>query len=157
MHVTLRIAEKNDLGTILSWIPDADACRVWAGPDVCYPANATSVWKTIKADNNNTYSLVGIDGSLVGFGQILRRGARVVHLARIIVDPRLRGSGYGRLLCKALMKTAGVRFAVHRFTLHVYAENHAAITLYRSLGFETETNRAANTVLFMSKTPNLLV
>ena len=151
MHVTLRPAELNDLSTVLSWIPDADACRMWAGPHVRYPAGAPSVWETIKADGRNAYSLVDADNCIVGFGQILPRGAGVVHLARIIIDPGLRGHGYGRLLCMELMNAARDRLPVRQFTLHVYRQNPTAIALYRSLGFEPQAKRVADNVLFMSQ------
>lgn len=154
MNLTFRPAEISDLSTVLSWVPDAEACIIWAGPKIRYPAVAESAWLDIEASRENTFSLVKTGGDLVGFGQAMLRECCVVHLARIIVDPALRGRGYGRLLCLRLMEVAEKRIPVRRFTLNVYKTNKAAISLYRSLGFAKQEQQDSEDALFMSMPTN---
>lgn len=59
-----------------------------------------------------------------------------VELSAICVHPDARGQGYGAMLTRALMQRS---FADNEVPfLHVRPDNHAAVALYRRLGFETE-------------------
>lgn len=147
---TLRPARVDDLGTVLDWIDDAEACRRWAGPQVTFPATADGAWLEMAASPDNAFALVA-DTTLVGFGQLLARDFRVVHMARLIVDPRHRGQGLGRRLCEALIETACDDFATRRLTLNVYADNHVAHALYRSLGFSELLRDDSREVILMSR------
>lgn len=131
----LRLAKPGDLSTVLDWVADEHACRLWAGPGVYCSDSPATVWNAIGADRHDTCALVDDDGGVWGFGQVLFRPSGVVHLARLIVDPACRRRGHGRRLCLALMARARERSRVERFTLNVYASNTRALSLYRSLGF----------------------
>jgi ribosomal protein S18 acetylase RimI-like enzyme len=150
MNSLLRPAKLDDLSTILRWIPDVQACLLWAGPKVRYPATAESVWEDIVASEENAFCLGENDGNAIGFGQILLPESRVAHLARIIIDPAKRGGGHGRFLCLRLMGMAVDRYSVLRFTLNVYQTNVAALSLYRSLGFTERIQQDFEGVLSMS-------
>jgi ribosomal protein S18 acetylase RimI-like enzyme len=150
MNSLLRPAKLDDLSTILRWIPDAQACLLWAGPKVRYPATAESVWEDIVASEENAFCLVEDDRNAIGFGQILLPESQVAHLARIIIDPAKRGNGHGRFLCLRLMGIAVNRYSVLRFTLNVYQTNNAALSLYRSLGFTERVQQEFKGVLSMS-------
>ncbi|MEA3251245.1 MAG: GNAT family protein [Pseudomonadota bacterium] len=152
---TLRPARVDDLGTVLGWLSDAHACRRWAGPNVSFPATPDGAWLEMAASPDNAFALVA-DANLVGFGQLLARDYRVVHMARLIVAPGRRGQGLGRRLCQALIATACDDFAARRLTLNVYADNHAAQALYRSLGFRELLRDDAREMILMSRpTPSL--
>ena len=150
MNSSLKQAKLKDLSTILRWVPDAQACLLWAGPKVRYPANAETVWEDIEASEENAFCLVEKDRNAIGFGQILLPESRVAHLARIIIDPTKRGCGHGRLLCLRLIGLAVKRYSVLRFTLNVYQTNFAALSLYRSLGFTEKVQGEFEGVLSMS-------
>ena len=154
MNLTLRTAKISNLSTVLSWIPDAEACLIWAGPKVRYPATAESAWEDIEASEGNAFSLVTDSGDIVGFGQVLPRDSCVAHLARIIVAPGARRRGYGRSLCLQLMEVAEKRLPVRQFTLNAYKSNRAAISLYRSLGFAEQIRQDLQGVLSMSMLAN---
>jgi len=77
-------------------------------------------------------------GRLVGYicpMQLLDEG----HILNVAVDPELRGSGVGRLLVQQVLddcRAADASFV----SLEVRVSNHAAISLYQSMGF-VETGR----------------
>lgn len=136
--MTLRIAEKSDLSTVLSWIASERESLMWAGPKVRYPAAAESAWSDMGASENNAYTLVDAEDTIVGFGQVFPRDDNLLHLARLIVDPGLRGQGIGRNLCIALMNVGTSKHCADYFTLNVYQSNKAAVRLYQSLGFNVK-------------------
>ncbi|MBB3232035.1 GNAT family N-acetyltransferase [Halomonas stenophila] len=134
----LRAAEPSDLLTVLSWVSSRDECLMWGGPKIRYPATPETAWSDMEASKENTYVLVDATLAGIGFGQVLPRCGKILHLARLIVDPGLRGQGIGRDLCIALMNIGAARHHADWFTLNVYESNEAAVKLYRSLEFEVK-------------------
>lgn len=138
MHAAcqLRPARLDDLERVLSWAPDADAMRLWAGPTIGFPVSPEQLWDNLHHAPGAAFVLcVPPGGDVVGFGQVMSREDGFAHLARIIVAPSWRGQGLGRVLCTQLMSIAPTFLPVHAFSLYVYPENHRARTLYRTLGF----------------------
>lgn len=85
-------------------------------------------------DQGNTFVLVE-DDQIVGFGQCFSRDGGRVHLARIMVNPEVRGKGYGRIFMETLIEKARAEgFA--RVSLNVDDLNPVAIALYQKLGFQ---------------------
>ncbi|WP_129139491.1 GNAT family N-acetyltransferase [Modicisalibacter coralii] len=147
----LRPARVDDLDNVLTWPADATACRRWAGPRLPFPTTANTAWMTLEASSENSFALVDGEGELLGFGQLLERDYRVVHLARLTVAPAHRGRGLGRVLCRALSDRARDAFAARRLTLNVYADNHTALGLYRSLGFTELLRDDSGEMIFMNR------
>ncbi len=56
----------------------------------------------------------------------------------LVVDARIRGRGIGRALTRFTLARAP-EFGVDTIRLSVYASNHQALALYRSLGFEEQS------------------
>jgi ribosomal protein S18 acetylase RimI-like enzyme len=132
----LRRATPADAAVALSWTPEDDALRRWAGPSTRCPATAESLWADISNADATPFALELPGHSLVGFGQVRFREQTYGHLARIIVSPQERGRGFGRILCTALMREARrLHPAIAGYSLYVFPDNLNAITLYRSLGF----------------------
>lgn len=86
---------------IASWIPDADACRLWAGPLVPFPFLARELAELLALDRGVSYCLEDGGGELLAFGQYWPRHDGTAHLLRIIVSPHRRGEGYGRAISGA--------------------------------------------------------
>jgi len=131
MH--FRSARPEDLSVVISWVPDAAACRRWAGPAVTFPPTPASLMREIDFSPHNSYCLTEFE-ALVGFGQMIPKSEHRIHLARIIVAPSRRGQGCGRHLCRALLIYAA-ELKYPRISLNVYRDNSAALKLYHSLGF----------------------
>jgi ribosomal protein S18 acetylase RimI-like enzyme len=130
---TLRPATLSDLDIVASWIASARECELWAGWRVRFPLDRTTLPGTIGFSESNAFSLADHD-ELVAFGQLVTRGASRVHLARIIVAPDRRRSGYGAALVNGLIARAR-RDWYERVSLNVDQENRPAIALYSNLGF----------------------
>ncbi|QHC74416.1 ribosomal protein S18-alanine N-acetyltransferase [Rathayibacter sp. VKM Ac-2805] len=82
------------------------------------------------------YLVAEQDGEVVGYaGLLCPVGAHEGDVQTIAVVARVRRTGLGRRLLRALLEAAGERGAREVF-LEVRADNPAAQTLYRSEGFE---------------------
>jgi pyridoxamine 5'-phosphate oxidase len=132
----LQSVQKVDFLEIISWISSSEACRQWAGPSVKYPLSIDSIEENLSVTQHRSFVLVDENSLILGFGQLLEKSNGRIHLGRIIVNPKVRGNGYGRKLCKMLMKEAKECFGAKISSLNVYLDNVAAISLYRSLGFK---------------------
>lgn len=135
LTVNLRRAVPADAATALSWSPDLAALKRWAGPSARWPEDPAQFWSDLTRGDFVTFALDSSTDGQVGFGQLKRREPDFAHLARIVVDPRQRGKGYGRMLCSALMREAPALFPISGYSLFVFRDNPVAIALYESLGF----------------------
>lgn len=144
----LRAADVSDFSTVLEWVGSEEETRIWAGPQIRYPATPETAWFDMAASSENTYALVDETADMIGLGQVVPRDHHVLHLARLIVDPKLRGQRVGRCLCVALVDMAAAKFHTECFTLNVYESNTAARRLYQSMGFN-ETGRTESGAVAM--------
>ena len=122
---------------MVSWIPTARDCELWAGWRVTFPIDRPSLPAAIGFTESNAFSL--IDGeTLVAFGQLVRKNRRRAHLARLIVKPGLRGKGHGETLVRALLERARLEsFGI--VSLNVDSANLPAVSLYLKMGFVEAT------------------
>ena len=121
------------LAALMGWVPDADSTRNWAGTKFRHPFTAATFREDIKADQPS-FSLVGPDAELLGFGQYYLRAGRC-HLARLIVSPHHRGRGLGAVLVRELCRRGCAGLEVTGCSLFVFSHNRPAVALYRRLGF----------------------
>ena len=125
----------SDIDQLMKWFPDADATRIWGGPDFRHPFNRHSFAEDIHWGRMVTFSLRSPAGELAGFGQLYERLQRI-NLARLAVNPTLRGQGIGRRLVEMLMTLGPQMFSCAEFSLFVYRENVVAAKCYESFGFK---------------------
>jgi ribosomal protein S18 acetylase RimI-like enzyme len=128
-----RPARHSDLTVIAHWVETPEALERWAGPGLTWPTDGPTLWQEIDASDNASFCLVANDAP-IAFGQLVDKGGRRAHLARIIVSPGHRRQGLGERLCRHLIDEAQQRSA-GTVTLNVFTDNLAAIDLYRRLGF----------------------
>lgn len=134
MDTWLDTASDRDRNALLGWFDSARAARHWGGPALPYPFDAARFANDLRWDECSNYALRDRPATLLGFGQVYERWGRI-QLARLAVEPRLRGRGLGDILVRALMIEGQRRHPLPEFSLFVCNDNHAAITLYRKLGF----------------------
>ena len=72
------------------------------------------------------------------------RLARMAHVGKLetFVDLSLRGKGVGRALMASCVAWAETNPVLQKLGLYVFEDNHRAVELYRSYGFEVEGRRA---------------
>lgn len=93
-----------------------------------------SFQRAIKVDNC-LFDVVERGGEVLGYGLVhLHKGTRLARLYSILIDPSLRGQGVGERLMRALEAEA-LEEARLFMRLEVGAQNHAAISLYKRLGY----------------------
>lgn len=134
-----RRATTSDIETVITWIPDAQACLVWAGPRVAFPLSLAQLCEAIEFDQTRTYALSD-ENCLLALGQIRLfdkiTGRSRGHLSRIIVNPSHRRQGIGQTFVERLI-TEARRLHCQPITLHVVVDNSEAIRLYERVGFVT--------------------
>ncbi|WP_276322358.1 GNAT family N-acetyltransferase [Vreelandella neptunia] len=150
----MRTPEKTDYEAIASWITDEKSCSRWAGPSVPFPFVAANLPGLLTVEGCSSYCLSDIENRCIGFGQFWPGKLGAVHIGRIIISPEVRGSGAGRLLCEKLTEKAKQSTGASTVTLRVYRDNHAARSLYSSLGFFVIESESTDDVLFMSAAAN---
>ncbi|QBG91873.1 GNAT family N-acetyltransferase [Xanthomonas oryzae] len=149
MNPVLRPAVPSDYATIATWIPDADACARWAGPQLRFPFAPDQLHALLAVGGESSYCMTEGTRSPLGFGQFWPRGENAVHLGRIVVSPHERGKGYGITLCDLLLRQAWASTAAERATLRVYRDNIAALAIYSRLGFVAVESESNDQVFFM--------
>jgi len=81
-----------------------------------------------------------LDGMIVGSARLQRRTGRCSHVGDVGVGVHddFHRRGIGTALVAAVVEAADCWLAIKRLQLTVYADNGAAIRLYRKFGFEVE-------------------
>jgi len=149
MSLILRQPLASDYKSLASWVPDALASRSWAGPKISFPFSAAELPGLLTVAGSRSYFLAEGNSSPNAFGQhwVIAEGA--VHIGRIIVAPRFRRKGVGRILLEQIMGEAVRWTHATSVTLTVYRDNTAAVALYCSLGFLPVESRSNAEVNFM--------
>ncbi|WDR36027.1 GNAT family N-acetyltransferase [Pseudomonas serboccidentalis] len=107
------------------------------------PFQSTEVWRQrLMADNERALKLVALhQGQVIGnlglegYSRIRRSHAGSIGMG---VAVAWQGKGVGSTLLAAALDVADNWMNLHRVELTVYADNEAAIGLYRKFGFEDE-------------------
>ena len=119
---------------VAGWAVDAKEVALLSGRmEYPFPEVLLTNWWTVEKD---IHSYLLFDGDQpVGYGEIwLDDEEDEVELARIIVDPKLRGRGVGGELVRALLGPA-LDAGYSEVFIRVRPENVAAIRAYHGSGF----------------------
>jgi ribosomal protein S18 acetylase RimI-like enzyme len=142
MIMNFRPAIKTDLKTVMTWIPDAESCLIWAGPRVKFPLELEQLYQDIEFEKILTYSLYD-EKELLALGQIRMFENNRGHLSRIVVNPSSRGKGIGRIFGGELINEAK-KLNCRTISLNVVKDNLIAISLYKKLGFMIPSKQPDN-------------
>src|SRR5690349_13514192 len=100
---------------------------------------AVEDWLTDLLSEDGRLVLARVDGRVAGLGTWSRLPAEVLahngEIRRVMVHRSARGLGLGRRVTAALIDSARAA-GVEQLLCDVRGNNHAAIALYRSLGFQ---------------------
>lgn len=137
----LRIAGPTDLATVTRLVGGFRDFLKMEGPSNAELEISVS---QLLGDRQTEYLLIG--DPEVGFAQLRFRlsvwtGTEDAWLEDVFVDEAARGNGYGRTLVAAAIQRARTR-GCGRIQLDANRDNHPAVKLYESLGFEPTHNKA---------------
>jgi RimJ/RimL family protein N-acetyltransferase len=103
---------------------------------------AEEAWiKEINANSNALLLIAIVKNKIVGFLFFIPNTKRKnLHTGEfgVSVHPKFHGLGIGKSLVKTLLFWAKEHPVIEKIYLNVFATNHHAITLYKSLGFIEE-------------------
>lgn len=136
MSRELELATIEDIDELMTWFPDAHSVDIWGGPRFRYPFDRDSFHADCRWQDYASYCLRE-SGVLSAFGQMGLRYGRA-HLARLVVNPAMRGRGIGRSLLQGLVREASLNPDCAEAALFVYQNNEPAYRCYLALGFEVQ-------------------
>ena len=144
----------SDVDELMQWFPDEQSTRTWGGPDFRHPFNRHSFAEDMHWGRMATFSLRDPAGVFAAFGQVYER-IGCINLARLAVNPSMRGRGVGTRLVEMLMTVGPQMFDCDKYSLFVYSDNIPAHKCYTALGFEVssypEDARLADECDYMTK------
>lgn len=131
---------KNDFQHLQTWIPDRRTHALWAADKVPFPLSQkgfSALTEHCEQDSGGTaWTCTKSDGIPVGcFLLSIREKNNSAFVAHVIIDPELRGKGYGTLMMKLLLKYAFEIAGVESVKLSVFDCNPAARKCYENAGF----------------------
>ena len=152
LNLLIRPADDSDLANITDLLPEL------ADFDVPKERNREDLWRSdlellrsvLNQDTVNSFCDVACDSNapeqLVGVVIVTMRdellsGSPSAHLEAIVIDKEYRGYGLGRRLLQHAETKAG-ELGAESMSLHVFANNHRARSLYAGNGYDEELIRA---------------
>ena len=134
---------------MLDWFSSLEALVQWGGPGLSFPLQAAQLGQMLagtKAAEPERWMFAGlVDGKLAGHAQLALDWANGVgRLARVAINPRMRGQGLAQPFLGEVTRRFFADPAFERLELNVYTFNEAAIRTYLSLGFREEGIRRSS-------------
>lgn len=123
-----------DIDELMRWFQDKYSITIWGGAGFRFPFTRHSFVEDMHWGRVASFSLRDPSGKLSAFGQLYERLGRV-NLARLVVNPTMRGQGVGKRLIGMLMTLSPSLFDCDEYSLFVYRDNTSAYKCYQSMGF----------------------
>ena len=134
----LRPCTGSDVDVLNTWVTDDAILRRFAGPGLRRPLTFEQL--AAPSDDTCVVFTVTADASDLAIGHAQLRGIdrvrRSCRIARVLIDPELRGHGLGGELMRVLVGHASSSLGIAEITLNVYRDNIAAVRCYERCGFE---------------------
>lgn len=140
---------------VMKWFENEQSVRTWSGSDFKYPFDLTSFKASASINELPSKVLLSTNNELLAFGQYYLRLDHC-HLARLVVNPVMRGQGLVAQLIAKLSETGKHELGVSSCSLFVMADNKPAIQAYTKLGFkfaDYPTPKVIDNCLYMLKNP----
>lgn len=138
----IRPFKKKELKYLISWFNDEEAFAKWSAGIFSYPLSMETLLEYYSnfEEDENAFIMAALneDGNLAG--HFIMRNAdycnNSVHLGLIVVNPAVRGKGYGREMLSLALKYAAEILNVSKVTLKVFDSNPSAHECYKSVGLK---------------------
>nr|WP_294948305.1 GNAT family N-acetyltransferase [uncultured Mucilaginibacter sp.] len=142
---TIRQADENDAEQIIQYskavFASTDQVLTTPGEYTISVAEEKAWINNINNSKNSKLLIAELDGQVIGFLFFIRQQkAKNAHVGELglNVHAGYRAMGIGRTLMETLIKWANNCGAIEKIVLQVFATNHNAINLYKTLGFQEE-------------------
>lgn len=139
----LREYLESDAENILSWIDSERDFRLWSADRYgAYPIKIDDINQnyTQCGKQGCFYPLTLVDDTENIIGHLILRNPgndkRIVRLGFIIVDNKIRGKGYGKILIELAIQYAKEKLGACEINLGVFKNNTSAYHCYVSAGFK---------------------
>ena len=137
----LRNYKKEDANEIIKWIRSEKELFLWSA-DIYnkYPITSEDInnFYINCKDKSNFYPMTLIDNNKI-IGHLILRNTddknEIIRLGFIIIDPNLRGKGYGKILINYAIEFAKDKLNAKEINLGVFENNLNAYYCYKSAGF----------------------
>ena len=143
MEKTLRLRPYKhcDAESVVSWITDEFSFRQWSADRYgCYPITPDDMNRYYDRDRDNdgiwemsAFDDTGVVGHLMM--RFLDEERRRLRFGFVIVDPRIRGKGYGKAMITGALAFAFATVGVESVSIVVFENNPAARKCYEACGF----------------------
>jgi RimJ/RimL family protein N-acetyltransferase len=136
---------ETDIDRLISWVTSEEILRYWTASSFGYPLTREHlqghirgsaargdrlIFKVVDPENGQAFGHVEL-GAL----DFVNRSTRI---GRVLIDPTVKGKGYGVRLMQAAMAKAFDEMEMHRVDLWVFDFNARAIACYERAGFRHE-------------------
>ena len=134
---------ETDFDAVRNWVCDPRAHALWCANRFEYPLSAENfdrVLREIRVRNGDCpFVAVGENGAAAGFFcYSLRPDTNEGLLKFVIVDPAVRGQGFGKAMLRMAVDYAFRISKADAVYLRVFTENLRAVRCYESVGFTEE-------------------
>lgn len=134
----LELFREDDIPELLKWLRDSDERFLYqfSGPRYKFPLTGDQLIETINGSEYQPFRFID-KVETVGHCQFARldREKGEVTLGRLLINPALRGKGYGSRMIQEMISYGKSVFGVSRFKLVVFDFNKSAIKCYEKVGF----------------------
>ncbi|WP_163509680.1 GNAT family N-acetyltransferase [Fodinicola acaciae] len=136
--VRLRRFQEADAHALLRWIRSEEEMVMWSGPSFRWPLDVEQLMAF--PDTLRVFAAIDAEtGRLAGHLRLwVAEPYRLGRFGAVLVDPELRGRGYGSALIGAALEVAFGELRLHRVGLGVYTQNEGARRVYEKAGFVRE-------------------
>lgn len=139
----LRKYRKEDSAVICGWIRDEESLYKWSADRIGIfplPAEALNDNYAPVTDSGWFFPVTAVDEEDRVIGHLFIRypdaaDRSTVRFGFVIVDPALRGRGFGKEMLRLAMEYAVSELKASRITLGVFANNPSARACYEAVGF----------------------
>jgi len=131
--LSIRPRSSDDCHLIVSWVPDAEALYLFAGPRLRWPLTLDQLTVDEQSPERTAWVVVDACPEPIGQFELTMRDGHA-HLGRVLLDPTVRGRGLAHDLVRLAITRARALGATS-IGLNVVTGNRPALRTYERAGF----------------------